>query len=125
MYRCQAIKKNGSQCRQCGKPQQSGGPILMGFCNYHKSQRKTPEYNREEQSSKTQDNSTDKGPSKQESTNKKSSTTIPEDIKSYLNKKFDKDEYKKLMKKYHPDKSTLFTKEKLTELSQIINEHKL
>lgn len=34
--RCRAIKKNGKQCRQCGKPQQSGGEIIYGYCNYHK-----------------------------------------------------------------------------------------
>lgn len=37
--RCQAIKKNGNPCRQCGKPQQNGGPIIKGYCNYHKELR--------------------------------------------------------------------------------------
>lgn len=107
MYRCRALKKNGRQCRQCGKPQQSGGPILMGFCDYHQSQRAPYEYDRAEHS-----------------LNQTEGYTIPQDIKSYLNKVFEKDEYRKLMKKYHPDKSSIFTTEKLTHLSQIINEHK-
>ena len=34
--RCTIIKKNGQQCRQRGKPNQSGGPIINGFSNYHK-----------------------------------------------------------------------------------------
>ena len=38
--RCTFIKKNGKQCRQMGKPNQSGGQIVNGFCNYHR-----PKYN--------------------------------------------------------------------------------
>tara|TARA_Y100000817_G_scaffold259683_1_gene213682 strand:+ start:1802 stop:2065 length:264 start_codon:yes stop_codon:yes gene_type:complete len=34
--RCKFIKKNGQQCRQRGKPNQSGGPIINGYCNYHR-----------------------------------------------------------------------------------------
>ena len=34
--RCKYIKKNGQQCRQRGKPNQSGGPIINGYCKYHK-----------------------------------------------------------------------------------------
>lgn len=34
--RCQFIKKDGKQCRQSGKPTQSGGPIISGFCLYHR-----------------------------------------------------------------------------------------
>ena len=37
---CQAIKKNGRPCRQCGKENQSGGPIIYGYCKYHKHLRK-------------------------------------------------------------------------------------
>lgn len=37
--RCQAIKKNGTQCKQCGKETQGGGPIINGYCNYHKKLR--------------------------------------------------------------------------------------
>ena len=33
---CQAIKKNGKQCRQSGKSNQTGGPIFNGYCKYHK-----------------------------------------------------------------------------------------
>ncbi len=33
---CQATKKNGKPCRQCGKPMQNGGPIIDGYCKYHK-----------------------------------------------------------------------------------------
>ena len=33
--RCQFIKKGGKQCRQSGKPSQSGGPIINGYCLYH------------------------------------------------------------------------------------------
>ena len=38
---CLAIKTNGKPCRQMGKPKQSGGPLIAGFCEYHKSQRST------------------------------------------------------------------------------------
>ena len=38
---CLAIKTNGKPCRQMGKPKQSGGPLIAGFCEYHKSQRPT------------------------------------------------------------------------------------
>jgi|MEHZ01.4.fsa_nt_MEHZ011120021.1_2 hypothetical protein len=34
--RCIFIKKNGKQCRQSGKPSQSGGPIINQYCSYHK-----------------------------------------------------------------------------------------
>ena len=34
--RCTYIKKNKKQCRQCGKPTQSGGPIINGRCKYHR-----------------------------------------------------------------------------------------
>ena len=37
--RCQAIKRNGKQCNQCGKENQKGGPIINGYCNYHKNLR--------------------------------------------------------------------------------------
>ena len=36
---CLAIKSNGKPCRQTGKPKQTGGPLIAGFCEYHKSQR--------------------------------------------------------------------------------------
>jgi len=35
-FRCQAIKMNGKQCRQCGDH------IVLGFCNYHKNLRIEP-----------------------------------------------------------------------------------
>ena len=34
--RCKFIKKGGKQCRQSGKPNQSGGPIIDGYCSYHR-----------------------------------------------------------------------------------------
>ena len=34
--RCCHIKSNGTQCRQMGKPKQSGGPIINGKCKYHR-----------------------------------------------------------------------------------------
>ena len=34
--RCKFIKKNGKQCRQSGKENQSGGEIINGYCNYHR-----------------------------------------------------------------------------------------
>lgn len=34
--RCKFIKKDGKQCRQRGKPSQSGGPIINGYCSYHR-----------------------------------------------------------------------------------------
>ena len=34
--RCQFIKKGGKQCRQSGKPSQSGVPIINGYCLYHR-----------------------------------------------------------------------------------------
>ena len=34
--RCQAIKKNGQPCKQCNKPKQNGGPIINGYCKYHR-----------------------------------------------------------------------------------------
>tara|TARA_B100000902_G_C27005187_1_gene761869 strand:- start:190 stop:435 length:246 start_codon:yes stop_codon:yes gene_type:complete len=34
--RCQFIKGNGKQCRQTGKESQSGGPIINGYCRYHR-----------------------------------------------------------------------------------------
>ena len=34
--RCQAIKKNGKLCKQSGKPSQNGGPIIDGYCKYHR-----------------------------------------------------------------------------------------
>ena len=34
--RCQFIKKGGKQCRQSGKPSQSCGPIINGYCLYHR-----------------------------------------------------------------------------------------
>tara|TARA_B110000285_G_C14809991_1_gene461513 strand:- start:148 stop:408 length:261 start_codon:yes stop_codon:yes gene_type:complete len=33
--RCIFIKKDGKQCRQSGKPTQSGGPIINQYCSYH------------------------------------------------------------------------------------------
>ena len=33
--RCLFIKKNGKQCRQNGKPNQTGGSIINGYCSYH------------------------------------------------------------------------------------------
>lgn len=46
---CQATKKNGKPCRQCGKPNQMGGPIIDGYCNFHKYLREThPFYNKVE-----------------------------------------------------------------------------
>ena len=33
---CKGIKKNGSRCRQAGLPDQSGGHIINGFCEYHR-----------------------------------------------------------------------------------------
>lgn len=35
--RCKFIKKDGKQCRQRGKPSQSGGPIINGYCSYHRN----------------------------------------------------------------------------------------
>ena len=35
--RCIFIKKDGKQCRQRGKPSQSGGPIINGYCSYHRN----------------------------------------------------------------------------------------
>ena len=37
--RCQFIKKNGKRCRQVGKPSQSGGPIINGYCSYHRKRK--------------------------------------------------------------------------------------
>ena len=34
--RCQHIKADGKQCRQSGKETQSGGPIIDGYCKYHR-----------------------------------------------------------------------------------------
>ena len=34
--RCLAIKTNGKQCRQTGKPTQSGGAIINGYCCFHR-----------------------------------------------------------------------------------------
>ena len=34
--RCLAIKTNGKQCRQTGKPTQSGGEIINGYCCFHR-----------------------------------------------------------------------------------------
>jgi len=48
---------------------------------------------------------------------------IPKNIRDYLNKKFDKIEYFKLLKEYHPDKNK--HEPKLCELfTQLINEYK-
>lgn len=33
--RCKFIKQNGKQCKQSGKINQSGGPIINGYCKYH------------------------------------------------------------------------------------------
>jgi len=34
--RCRAIRNsNDKQCKQCNNSNQSGGPILNGFCGYH------------------------------------------------------------------------------------------
>ena len=33
--RCKFIKKNGKQCRQKNKPNQTGGEIIHGYCTYH------------------------------------------------------------------------------------------
>lgn len=38
--RCRATKRNGSRCRQEGKPNQSGGQIIDGYCSYHANQRR-------------------------------------------------------------------------------------
>ena len=38
--RCTFIKKNGKRCKQMGKPNQSGGKIIDGYCDYHR-----PKYN--------------------------------------------------------------------------------
>ena len=36
LNRCKAIRKsNNRQCKQCNNPNQSGGPILNGYCGYH------------------------------------------------------------------------------------------
>tara|TARA_R110001592_G_scaffold84381_1_gene249533 strand:- start:1371 stop:1685 length:315 start_codon:yes stop_codon:yes gene_type:complete len=37
--RCKAIKWNNNRCRQEGQSNQSGGEIIDGYCNYHKSHR--------------------------------------------------------------------------------------
>jgi len=36
-HRCKAIKKNGKSCKQSGKSTQTGGPIINGYCKYHRS----------------------------------------------------------------------------------------
>jgi hypothetical protein len=38
--RCKATKWNGNRCRQEGQPNQTGGPIIDGYCSYHKKFRK-------------------------------------------------------------------------------------
>ena len=36
LNRCKAIRRSdGLQCKQCNNPNQSGGPILNGYCGYH------------------------------------------------------------------------------------------
>ena len=53
---------------------------------------------------------------------------IPKDIETFINKPYDKKEYYKLMRKYHPDKTLfdkkLFDKEVLTLFTKLINNHK-
>ena len=34
--KCKGIKKNGKPCKQRGDPNQSGGPIINGYCKYHR-----------------------------------------------------------------------------------------
>ena len=73
---------------------------------------------------------------KEEEANKKSSTVssikkelhgqnvkIPKDIQIFINKPYDKKEYYKLMRKYHPDKK-LFDEEVVTLFTKLINNHK-
>ena len=38
--RCKAIKLNDKQCRQMNNPNQSGGEIIDGYCEYHKHLRR-------------------------------------------------------------------------------------
>ena len=104
--RCRAIKKNGKQCRQCGKPQQSGGEIINGYCNYHKQFR-------DEDTKKTED------------TKETPNSEIPLEIKLYLSKPFDKYEYYRLISKYHPDKNKSYSVSLITLFSQLINSHKI
>ena len=73
---------------------------------------------------------------KEEEANKKSSTVscikkelhgqnvkIPKDIQIFINKPYDKKEYYKLVRKYHPDKK-LFDEEVVTLFTKLINNHK-
>ena len=48
---------------------------------------------------------------------------VPEDIIHFMNQSFDKDVYRKLMIKYHPDKQKYST-DVCTQLSQLITSHK-
>ena len=48
---------------------------------------------------------------------------IPEDIKTFINKPYNKKEYYKLSRIYHPDKK-LFEEDVLKLLSQLLNNHK-
>uniref|UniRef100_A0A6C0L216 Uncharacterized protein n=1 Tax=viral metagenome TaxID=1070528 RepID=A0A6C0L216_9ZZZZ len=41
--RCQYIKAGGKQCRQSGKETQTGGPIIDGYCKYHRKISSPPE----------------------------------------------------------------------------------
>ena len=36
LVQCICIKSNGKRCKQQGKPQQSGGSIIDGYCRFHK-----------------------------------------------------------------------------------------
>ena len=38
--RCKATKLNNKQCRQMNNPNQSGGEIIDGYCEYHKHLRR-------------------------------------------------------------------------------------
>ena len=38
--RCKAMKSNDKQCRQINNPNQRGGEIIDGYCEYHKHLRK-------------------------------------------------------------------------------------
>ena len=73
---------------------------------------------------------------KEEEANKKSSTVscikkelhgqnvkIPKDIQIFINKPYDKKEYYKLVRKYHPDKK-IFDGEVVTLYTKLINNHK-
>ena len=48
---------------------------------------------------------------------------IPKDIQIFINKPYDKKEYYKLVRKYHPDKK-IFDGEVVTLFTKLINNHK-